>query len=75
MRRVEIHCDPRNVRSAAVPKKLGFTHEATLRERLPGVEEGWTDLMIWSFFRSDYPGSSCQAIDIQAYDAADRRIL
>jgi RimJ/RimL family protein N-acetyltransferase len=30
LRRVEIHCAPENVRSAAVPCKLGFTHEATL---------------------------------------------
>lgn len=30
--RAEIHCDPQNVRSAAVPRKLGFTHEATLRQ-------------------------------------------
>ncbi len=29
--RVEIRCDPANVRSSAVPAKLGFTHEATLR--------------------------------------------
>ena len=33
VRRVEIHCDPRNVRSAAIPRKLGFTYEATLRQR------------------------------------------
>lgn len=75
MRRVEIHCDPRNVRSAAVPRKLGFIHEGTFRERLPGVDIGWTDLMIWSFFRADYPGSPCEKVEIQAYDAAERRIL
>mgnify|MGYP006158626091 CR=1 FL=1 len=31
--RVEIHCDPANVRSASVPRKLGFRHEATLHRR------------------------------------------
>jgi ribosomal-protein-serine acetyltransferase len=30
-RRVEIRCDALNERSAAVPRRLGFTHEATLR--------------------------------------------
>lgn len=30
-RRVFIQCDARNERSAAVPRRLGFTHEATLR--------------------------------------------
>lgn len=30
-KRVEIRCDALNERSAAVPRRLGFTHEATLR--------------------------------------------
>ncbi|MCP5095424.1 MAG: GNAT family N-acetyltransferase [Chloroflexi bacterium] len=30
-RRVEIRCDALNVRSAAVPQRLGFVHEGTLR--------------------------------------------
>ena len=29
--RVRIRCDARNARSAAVPRRLGFVHEATLR--------------------------------------------
>src|ERR1700722_12781440 len=31
--RIEIHCDPANVRSAAIPRKLGFTLDATLSRR------------------------------------------
>jgi RimJ/RimL family protein N-acetyltransferase len=31
-RRVAIQCDARNERSAAVPRRLGFVHEATLRD-------------------------------------------
>src|SRR4030042_6619999 len=30
VKRVEIHCNPKNVRSASIPRKLGFIHEATL---------------------------------------------
>lgn len=74
-RRVEIHCDPLNHRSSAVPKKLGFTLEATLRERHQDYDDVWSDLMIWSIFRSNYPGTLCQEIEIQAFDAADRRII
>ena len=74
-RRVEIHCDPLNHRSAAVPRKLGFIHEATLRERFPATEVEWTDIMIWSIFASDYPGSSAQQAQIQAFDSANRQIL
>ena len=32
--RIEIRCDPANVRSAAIPKRLGYVYEATLRGRL-----------------------------------------
>jgi len=74
-RRVEIHCDPRNQRSAAIPGKLGFTHEATLRERHSDYDGVWSDLMIWSIFRSDYPASPCKDIEIQAFDSAERRII
>ena len=31
-KRVEIRCDALNERSAAIPRRLGFTHEATLRQ-------------------------------------------
>lgn len=31
-KRVEIRCDANNVRSAAIPPKLGFVHEGTLRQ-------------------------------------------
>jgi len=31
-RRVEIRCDARNARSAGVPRRLGFVHEATLKD-------------------------------------------
>ncbi|MHB8932290.1 MAG: GNAT family N-acetyltransferase [Bellilinea sp.] len=74
-RRVEIHCDPLNQRSAAVPRKLGFTHEATLRERHLDDDDVWSDLMIWSIFRSEYPASPCKEIEIQAFDSAERRII
>lgn len=75
VRRIEIHCDPRNLRSAAVPRKLGFFHEATLRERLPVSDTEWSDLMIWTLFADDYPASPASKLSIQAYDAANRRIL
>lgn len=31
-KRVEIRCDANNLRSAAIPPKVGFVHEATLRQ-------------------------------------------
>lgn len=72
--RVEIHCDPENIRSASVPRKLGYTHEATLRRNNLFLNE-WRDSMIWTLFREDYPKSLAAQSKFEAYDAARRRIL
>jgi RimJ/RimL family protein N-acetyltransferase len=75
VRRVEIHCAPENVPSAAVPRKLGYTHDATLRRRLPEPDGTLRDTMIWSLFREEYPGSPAAALEVAAFDALDQRIL
>jgi RimJ/RimL family protein N-acetyltransferase len=75
VQRVEIHCDPENVRSAAVPRKLGFTHEATLRSRVPLSEKRRRDSMIWTLFKDDYPNSLAAKVPIEAFDVVGRRIL
>jgi RimJ/RimL family protein N-acetyltransferase len=73
--RVEIHCDPRNIRSAAVPRKLGYIHEATLHHRVEDVNGNLRDSMIWSLFENNYPTSIAASADIQAFDAIGRRII
>jgi RimJ/RimL family protein N-acetyltransferase len=75
IKRVEIHCDPDNGRSAAVPRKLGFIHEATLRQRVPCGEQKLGDTMIWTLFEADYPSSAAAKAQIEAFDVAGRRIL
>jgi RimJ/RimL family protein N-acetyltransferase len=74
-RRVEIHCDPANQPSAKVAQKLGYTYEATLRERFEFSDTDWKDSMIWTLFADQYPASPSARIPIQAYDAAGRRLL
>ncbi|MGE5375740.1 MAG: GNAT family N-acetyltransferase [Bacteroidota bacterium] len=72
--RVEIHCDPRNLASASIPRKLGFTHEGTLRAKMRFLDH-WIDSMIWGLVEDEYPASpSCKAA-IQVYDAAGRQLL
>lgn len=73
--RVEIHCDPDNARSAAVPRKLGYAHEATLRHRLQLNDGSYRDMMVWSLLRSDYPDTPAARAEIRAFDAANRLIL
>jgi RimJ/RimL family protein N-acetyltransferase len=75
VRRVEIHCDPHNVRSAAVPAKLGFVHEATLRRRILTPDGRLRDTMIWTLLAEEYPGSPAAAAVIAAFDAVGRRLL
>ena len=75
VQRVEIHCVVSNARSAAVPRKLGYTHEANLRRRLPTGDGAHEDEMVWTLFDDEYPDSPAAAAEIAAYDALGRRIL
>ncbi|MFN8403104.1 MAG: GNAT family protein [Anaerolineales bacterium] len=72
--RIEIHCDPRNAASAAVPRKLGFTHEGTLRAKTPFLDR-WSDSMIWGLLESEYPNSPAVKAEIKAFDAAGNSLL
>ena len=73
--RVEIHCDPINVKSAAIPKKLGFVHEATLRYRTENIEGKLIDSMIWSIMKEEYLNSPCTKAKIVAYDVSGNQII
>jgi RimJ/RimL family protein N-acetyltransferase len=75
--RVEIHCAPANVASAAVARKLGFSHEATLRR---GLDTGdpmsdKRDSMIFTLFADEYPRSPAASARLEAYDVAGGRLL
>jgi len=51
--RVEIRCDARNERSAAVPRRLGFTQEAHLRWNGTFVDETVRDTLIFALIGTD----------------------
>jgi RimJ/RimL family protein N-acetyltransferase len=72
--RLEIHCDPRNLASASVPRKLGFTHEGTLRSKTRFLDH-WIDSMIWGLVDEEYPNSPACKTDIRVYDARANRLL
>jgi ribosomal-protein-serine acetyltransferase len=55
LNRVEIHCAAANVASSAIPQRLGFTHEATLREALL-LHGTYHDRQIWGFLKRDWRG-------------------
>lgn len=72
--RLEIHCDPGNFASAAIPRKLGFTHEGTLRAKTRFLER-WSDSMIWGLLEHEYPDSPASKAEIKVFDAFNRRLL
>ncbi len=72
--RVEIHCDPENLASSAIPQKLGYTLEAILRRRSHWSDGKVEDSMIWTLFADQYAESPSSQIKIQAFDAAGREI-
>jgi RimJ/RimL family protein N-acetyltransferase len=71
--RVEIRCDPANERSRAIPRKLGYVEEATLRHRLHYPEP--RDIVVYSLFREDFPSSPAASAALEAYDAIGNRVL
>jgi RimJ/RimL family protein N-acetyltransferase len=71
--RIEIRCDPANERSRAIPRKLGYVEEATLRRRLHYPEV--RDVVVYTLFRDDYPATPSAAAAVEAYDAAGKRVL
>lgn len=72
--RLEIHCDPGNVASASIPRKLGFTHEGTLRAKTPFLDR-WSDSMIWSLLEQEYPSSPSAQARIKVFDAGGNPLL
>jgi ribosomal-protein-serine acetyltransferase len=55
--RVEIHCDERNVRSAAIPRRLGFVQEARLRNHMAAPDGILRTTLVFALIPSDLPGN------------------
>jgi RimJ/RimL family protein N-acetyltransferase len=74
--RVEIRVDPANAPSLAVPRKLGFREEATLRRRLPAGPDGVPrDVVVFALFRHELARTPCADVELEALDALGARIL
>lgn len=72
--RLEIHCDPGNQASASIPRKLGFTHEGTLRQKTPFLDR-WSDSMIWGLLETEYAASPSVHAKIKVFDAVGNPLL
>jgi RimJ/RimL family protein N-acetyltransferase len=72
MRWVEIRCATRNVASAGVPVRLGFAHEATLKERLVLPGGAVDDALVFTLLAGDYPNSPATRTPYAAFDGSAR---
>ncbi len=74
--RIEIHAEPENERSMRIPLKLGYVEEARLRRRLYAAPGGDPrDTVVFTLFRSDYPGTPASSAELEAFDARGERVL
>jgi RimJ/RimL family protein N-acetyltransferase len=73
--RVEIRVEPANERSAAIPRRLGFAEEATLRRRLRIAETTLRDVVVFTLFRDVFAAGPLAAVPVEASDATGNRVL
>lgn len=74
MRFVEIRCARSNTTSAKIPAKLGFEHEATLRERIELPGGTFDDALVFTMMRPSYAASPAQTFATTAI-APDGRAM
>lgn len=75
LHRIEIQCDPKNIASAAIPRKLGYTHQLTIAQRVLDAKSGPRDTMIWSMGPATYAHSPAAVCNIKAFDAQGKIVL
>lgn len=73
--RMELRIAVGNVQSSAVPRKLGYELEATLRKRIPLPGDRVGDSEVWTMFRDAYATSPASRVQIAAHDAVGRRMI
>lgn len=76
LERIDIQVEPRNERSLAIPRKLGYTQEGVLRRRLEPGEAGGPrrDSVLFTMVRDELESSPCLAYDYVAYDVVGNRV-
>jgi RimJ/RimL family protein N-acetyltransferase len=75
--RIEIRVATDNAPSLAIPRKLGFVEEGTLRRFLHGPDGTplQRDTVVFALLAEELPGSSAASIALRAFDAAGERVL
>jgi RimJ/RimL family protein N-acetyltransferase len=72
---IEIHCDPANVASAGVARRLGFELRTVVRGRIERRVDPPRDLMIWFQRRDRFRGLRASQGPLAAFDALGQRLI
>lgn len=77
VKKVEIRCNVENTASAAIPAKLGYHLDGTLRRIVYGTNNELCDGTVWSMLAEEFAGSpaSPRAVGLRAFDALGRCVL
>jgi RimJ/RimL family protein N-acetyltransferase len=75
--RIEIRVDPANEASLAIPRKLGFVEEGTLRGVLHGPDgkARRNDAVVFALLRDELAGTPSADVALKAFDAAGEQVL
>lgn len=75
--RIEIRVASDNVPSLAIPRKLGFVEEGTLRRFLHGPDGTplQLDAVVFALLREEFPGSPAASTALRAFDAGGNLVL
>lgn len=74
VKRMDLMCNPENVRSAAVARRLGFTFEGRLRDRQLAPYHTRGDLLCFTLLSTEYPSSPASKLPLEAFDFMGRRL-
>jgi RimJ/RimL family protein N-acetyltransferase len=74
--RIEIRVDPENAASIAIPRKLGFVEEGTLRRIAHGPDGTpmQRDAIVFALVRGELSASPAAAAQVRVFDAAGNHV-
>jgi RimJ/RimL family protein N-acetyltransferase len=73
--RVEIRCEPTNVASASVAKKLGMKLDGTLRANTIRSDGSVRDTLLFSALKAELDELPCRSLSVQAYGSVGERLF
>lgn len=72
--RIELHVEPSNRASLAIPERQGYLREGVRRKRLEFGANEFRDTVAFTMVHEDYPKSPAARLPFRAFDAMDRLI-